>query len=40
MVAVPCMICYTWLYNKQAQLTKAIDDSVIKTLNQIKKLSK
>jgi biopolymer transport protein ExbB/TolQ len=40
MVAVPCMICYTWLYNKQAQLTKAIDDSVIKTLNQIKKLAK
>ncbi|HUI91454.1 MAG TPA: MotA/TolQ/ExbB proton channel family protein [Chitinivibrionales bacterium] len=38
MVAVPCMVAYTWLYNKQAQLTKMIDDSVVKTLNFMKKL--
>jgi biopolymer transport protein ExbB/TolQ len=37
-VAVPCMVAYTWLYNKQTQLTKTIDDSVVKTLNFMKKL--
>jgi len=37
-VAVPCMVAYTALYNKQAQLTKMIDDSVVKTLNFMKKL--
>jgi biopolymer transport protein ExbB len=37
-VAVPCMVAYTWLYNKQLQLTKVIDDSVVKTLNFMKKL--
>jgi biopolymer transport protein ExbB len=38
-VAVPCMITYTWLYNKQTQLTKMVDDSVVKTLNFMKKLN-
>jgi biopolymer transport protein ExbB/TolQ len=37
-VAVPCMVAYTWLFNKQTQLTKTIDDSVVKTLNFMKKL--
>ncbi len=38
MVAVPCMVAYTALYNKQTQLTKTIDDSIVKTLNFMKKL--
>ncbi len=38
MVAVPCMVAYTALYNKQTQLTKMIDDSIVKTLNFMKKL--
>ncbi len=37
-VAVPCMLLYTFLYNKQAQLTKSIDDTVIKLLNLMKRL--
>lgn len=37
-VAVPCMVAYTALYNKQTQLTKMIDDSIVKTLNFMKKL--
>jgi len=37
-VAVPCMLLYTFLYNKQAQLTKSIDDTVIKLLNAMKRL--
>ena len=36
-VAVPCMVAYTALYNKQAQLTKMIDDSVIKIVNFLKR---
>jgi biopolymer transport protein ExbB len=37
-VAVPCMMLYTFLYNKQAQLTKGIDDAVIKLINAMKRL--
>ena len=37
-VAVPCMMLYTFLYNKQAQLTKGIDDTVIKLINVMKRL--
>jgi biopolymer transport protein ExbB/TolQ len=37
-VAVPCMMTYTFLYNKQAQLTKGIDDTVIKLINVMKRL--
>jgi biopolymer transport protein ExbB/TolQ len=37
-VAVPCMMLYTFLYNKQAQLTKGIDDTVIKLINIMKRL--
>jgi biopolymer transport protein ExbB len=36
-VAVPCMVAYTALYNKQAQLTKLIDDSVVKIVNFMKR---
>jgi biopolymer transport protein ExbB len=37
-VAVPCMVMYTVLYNKQQQLTKALDESVIRLVNYMKKL--
>jgi biopolymer transport protein ExbB/TolQ len=37
-VAVPCMMLYTFLYNKQSQLTKGIDDTVIKLINVMKRL--
>jgi len=37
-VAVPCMVAYTFLFNKQVQLTKVIDDSVIKLVNVMKRL--
>jgi biopolymer transport protein ExbB len=37
-VAVPCMILYTFLYNKQALLTKGIDDTVIRLVNVMKRL--
>lgn len=36
-VAVPCMILYTILFNKQQALTKDLDESVVKLLNYIKK---
>lgn len=36
-VAVPCMIMYTLFYNKQAQLTKDLDQSVVRLVNYMKK---
>ena len=36
-VAVPCMILYTMLFNKQQALTKDLDEAVVKLLNYIKK---
>lgn len=36
-VAVPCMIMYTVLYNKQQHLTKDIDQSVLRLINYMKK---
>ncbi|MBD3345613.1 MAG: hypothetical protein GF401_11175 [Chitinivibrionales bacterium] len=36
-VAVPCMVFYTMLNNKQQQLTKDLDESVVKVLNYMKK---
>ena len=36
-VAVPCMILYTILFNKQQALTKDLDEAVVKLLNYIKK---
>jgi biopolymer transport protein ExbB/TolQ len=36
-VAVPCMIFYTMLNNKQQRLTKELDETVVKTVNLIKK---
>jgi len=36
-VAVPCMVMYTVLYNKQQQLTKALDESVVRIVNFMKK---
>lgn len=36
-VAVPCMIAYTFLVNKQNQLTKDLDEAVVKFLNYLKK---
>ena len=36
-VAVPCMISYTILFNKQQALIKDLDEAVVKLLNYIKK---
>jgi len=36
-VAVPCMILYTFLSNRQAAITKDIDEAVVKFLNVLKK---
>lgn len=36
-VAVPCMVMYTVFYNKQAQLTKDIDQAMTRLMNFIKK---
>lgn len=36
-VAVPCMILYTMLFNKQQALTKDLDESVVRLLNFMKK---
>lgn len=35
-VAVPCMVFYTILNNKQQRLTKELDEAVVKTVNLIK----
>ena len=37
MVAVPCMVAYTFLHNKQNRLTKDLDESVVKIMNYFKK---
>ncbi len=36
-VAIPCMIIYTFLYNKQSQLVKDLDEATVKFLNYLKK---
>jgi biopolymer transport protein ExbB len=36
-VAVPCMVMYTTLYNKQQQITKDLDEAVVRLLNYLKK---
>jgi biopolymer transport protein ExbB len=36
-VAVPCMVAYTFLSNKQAQLTKDLDEATVKLLNFLRK---
>ena len=36
-VAVPCMILYTILFNKQQALTKDLDDALVRLLNFMKK---
>lgn len=36
-VAVPCMIAFTFLANKQAQLTKNLDEAVVKFMHFLKK---
>lgn len=37
MVAVPCMVAYTFLHNKQNRLAKDLDESVVKIMNYFKK---
>jgi biopolymer transport protein ExbB/TolQ len=37
MVAIPCMMAYTFLHNKQARITKDLDESVVKLMNFFKK---
>jgi biopolymer transport protein ExbB len=37
MVAIPCMISYTFLHNKELRLTKDLDESVVKLMNYLKK---
>jgi biopolymer transport protein ExbB/TolQ len=36
-VAVPCMVLYTFLSNKQVQLTKNLDEATVKMLNYLRK---
>ncbi|HEX3020691.1 MAG TPA: MotA/TolQ/ExbB proton channel family protein [Chitinispirillaceae bacterium] len=36
-VAIPCMVVYTFLYNKQNQLVKDLDEATVKFLNYLKK---
>lgn len=36
-VAIPCMVSYTLLYNKQSQLVKDLDEATVKFLNYLKK---
>ncbi|MFH0921088.1 MAG: MotA/TolQ/ExbB proton channel family protein [Fibrobacterota bacterium] len=35
--AVPCMVLYTFLYNKQHQISKDLDESLVRFLNYLKK---
>jgi biopolymer transport protein ExbB len=37
MVAVPCMVAYTFLHNKQNRLVKDLDESVVKIMNYFRK---
>jgi biopolymer transport protein ExbB len=39
MVAIPCMVAYTFLHNVQNRLTKDLDESVVKLMNYFKKKS-
>lgn len=39
-VAVPCMIFYTFLVNKQTRLTKDIDEAVVRLMNLLRKKQK
>ena len=36
-VAVPCMVMYTILYNKQQQITKDLDESIVRLLDYLEK---
>ena len=36
-VAVPCMVMYTMLHNKQQQITKDLDDSIVRLLDYLEK---
>jgi biopolymer transport protein ExbB len=36
-VAVPCMVMYTMLYNKQQQITKDLDESIVGLLDYLEK---
>ena len=36
-VAVPCMVMYTTLYNKQQQITKDLDESIVRLLDYLEK---
>jgi biopolymer transport protein ExbB/TolQ len=37
MVAIPCMVAYTFLHNKQQRLTKDLDESVVRLMNYFRK---
>jgi biopolymer transport protein ExbB len=37
MVAIPCMMAYTFLHNKQSHLTKDLDESVVRLMNYLRK---
>jgi biopolymer transport protein ExbB len=37
MVAVPCMVAYTFLHNKQNRLSKDLDESIVKIMNYFRK---
>jgi biopolymer transport protein ExbB len=37
MVAIPCMMAYTFLHNKQSRIAKDLDESVVKLMNFFKK---
>lgn len=37
MVAIPCMVAYTFLHNKQNRIAKDLDESVVRLMNYFKK---
>ena len=37
MVAIPCMMAYTFLHNKQSRLTKDLDESIVRLMNYFRK---
>lgn len=37
MVAIPCMMAYTFLHNKQARISKDLDESVVRLMNFFRK---
>jgi biopolymer transport protein ExbB/TolQ len=39
LVAIPCMVLYTTFFNKQAQITRDLDEAVVRLMNYLKKVA-